>query len=134
VVLHSDSATTEAPVYRAAIAEATKVLEGSDNVTQVVPPRPGVSISRAGHTAIVQAGAAGDSNEMVRAADDVKEELEAISGEEMSVYLTGASGMWSDFNEANLAAMLKSELMSWPVTMLILVLAFGSLVAAGLPL
>ena len=42
--------------------------------------------------------------------------------------------MWSDFNEANRAAMLKSEVISWPVTMFILVLAFGSLVAAGLPL
>ena len=42
--------------------------------------------------------------------------------------------MWSDFNEANREAMLRSELISWPVTMAILVLAFGSLVAAGLPL
>ena len=42
--------------------------------------------------------------------------------------------MWSDFNEANRDAMLKSELISWPVTLAILVLAFGSLVAAGLPL
>ena len=42
--------------------------------------------------------------------------------------------MWSDFNEANSDAMLKSELISWPVTLAILVLAFGSLVAAGLPL
>ena len=30
--------------------------------------------------------------------------------------------------------MLKSEMLSWPVTMAILVLAFGALVAAGLPL
>ena len=42
--------------------------------------------------------------------------------------------MWSDFNEANKSAMMKSELISWPVTLAILVLAFGSLVAAGLPL
>ena len=42
--------------------------------------------------------------------------------------------MWSDFNTANRTAMMKSELFSWPVTMIILVLAFGSLVAAGLPL
>ena len=42
--------------------------------------------------------------------------------------------MWSDFNTANKAAMMKSELLSWPVTMAIIVLAFGSLVAAGLPL
>ena len=48
--------------------------------------------------------------------------------------LTGASGMWSDFNDANRNAMMKSELISWPVTLVILMLAFGSLVAAGLPL
>ena len=30
--------------------------------------------------------------------------------------------------------MIKSEVLSWPVTMIVLVLAFGSLVAAGLPL
>jgi RND superfamily putative drug exporter len=42
--------------------------------------------------------------------------------------------MWSDFNEANREAMMRSELFSWPVTLAILVLAFGSLVAAGLPL
>ena len=42
--------------------------------------------------------------------------------------------MWSDFNTANREAMLRSELFSWPVTLGILVLAFGSLVAASLPL
>ena len=52
----------------------------------------------------------------------------------MSVNLTGASGMWSDFNAANRSAMMKSELFSWPVTLVILALAFGSLVAASLPL
>ena len=52
----------------------------------------------------------------------------------MQVHLTGASGMWSDFNTANRNAMMKSEVISWPVTLAILLLAFGSLVAAGLPL
>jgi RND superfamily putative drug exporter len=42
--------------------------------------------------------------------------------------------LWSDFNAANHNAMMHSEIMSWPVTMVILVIAFGSLVAAGLPL
>ena len=52
----------------------------------------------------------------------------------MTVALTGSSALWSDFNAANLEAMMKSELLSWPVTLIILVLAFGSLVAAGPPL
>jgi RND superfamily putative drug exporter len=42
--------------------------------------------------------------------------------------------LWSDFNTANHNAMMTSEMLSWPVTLGILVLAFGSLVAAGLPL
>ncbi len=100
----------------------------------VVPPQPGASISRDGRTAIIQAGAASDSNTMVRAADDLKEELHKLQGDGVQVSLTGASGMWSDFNTANREAMMKSELISWPVTLVILVLAFGSLVAAGLPL
>ena len=71
---------------------------------------------------------------MVAAADDLKPKLAAVATTDVSVSLTGASGMWSDFNEANRSAMLKSELYSWPVTLVILALAFGSLVAAGLPL
>ena len=71
---------------------------------------------------------------MVRAADDLKTELHKLQGDGVQVSLTGASGMWSDFNTANRTAMMKSELISWPVTLVILVLAFGSLVAAGLPL
>ena len=80
------------------------------------------------------AGAAADTNDMVRAADDLKGELEELSGDGVTVNPTGSSLLWSDFNEANLEAMLKSEMLSWPVTLAILVLAFGALVAAGLPL
>ena len=100
----------------------------------VVAPRPGSSISRDGHTAIVAGTAAENPNEMVAAANDLKSEVAAVSQAGVEANLTGAPGMWSDFNEANREAMLKSELISWPVTLAILVLAFGSLVAAGLPL
>ena len=85
-------------------------------------------------TAVVMGGAGANPNDMVRVADDLKEELAAIGGDRVQVSVTGAPGMWSDFNVANKEAMLKSELISWPVTLAILVLAFGSLVAAGLPL
>ena len=82
----------------------------------------------------MQAGAEGDPNAMVAAADELKPKLHAARAAGVSVTLTGASGMWSDFNTANRTAMMKSELFTWPVTLAILVLAFGSLVAAGLPL
>ena len=71
---------------------------------------------------------------MVLAADRLKGPLRALGTASVSVNLTGASGMWSDFNAANRSAMMKSELFSWPVTLAILLIAFGSLVAASLPL
>jgi len=134
VVVHSSGQRAGDPAFDKTVSSAERVLKGSDAVTTVVAPQPGVSISRDGHTAVIQAGAAKSSNDMVRAADDLKTELAAVGTEQVQVDLTGASGMWSDFNEANKTAMMKSELISWPVTLAILVLAFGSLVAAGLPL
>jgi RND superfamily putative drug exporter len=83
---------------------------------------------------LLSGGAAASPTEMVRAADDLEGKLADLSHGTTTVSLTGAPGMWSDFNEANKSAMMKSEVISWPVTMAILVLAFGSLVAAGLPL
>ncbi|HEU4973629.1 MAG TPA: MMPL family transporter [Baekduia sp.] len=134
VVVHANDQTVKDPAFQRAIAGAERTLKSDSRVTRVVPPRPGQSISRDGHTAIVQAGAGADANTMVRAADDLKTELHRLQGDGVQVSLTGASGMWSDFNEANRTAMMKSELFSWPVTLVILVFAFGSLVAAGLPL
>jgi putative drug exporter of the RND superfamily len=109
-------------------------LTSDPAVTRVIPPRTGVSISPDRHAAVIQAGAARDANDMVRAADELKGPLARLGSSGVRVDLTGAPGMWSDFNQANKAAMMKSELISWPVTLAILVLAFGSLVAAGLPL
>ena len=134
VVLHSATETTADPAFKAAIAGAQRTLAADPRVTDVIAPQPGRSISQDGHTAVVQAGAGASSNEMVRAADDLKEPLAELDTAGIEVSLTGASGMWSDFNEANKTAMMKSELISWPVTLFILLLAFGSLVAAGLPL
>jgi RND superfamily putative drug exporter len=71
---------------------------------------------------------------MVTAAAELKGPLHALSTPAVQVELTGAAGLWSDFNAANRAAMLKSEVISWPVTLGILLIAFGSLIAAGLPL
>jgi RND superfamily putative drug exporter len=134
VVVHSSSRTVDDPAFEAAISRVERTLRADAAVAQVVSPAPGVSISRDGHTAVAQGGAARDSNRMVAAADDLKGDLSALSAGGVEVRLTGASGMWSDFNEANKSAMLKSEVISWPVTLGIMLLAFGSLVAAGLPL
>ena len=133
-VVYSPTQTVNTPAFRSAIATVEQTLRADRAVRMVVAPAAGLSISRDGHTAIVQAGAARNPNEMVAAADSLKGTLHKLSTRAVVVNLTGAAGMWSDFNAANRSAMLKSEVISWPVTLGIMLLAFGSLVAAGLPL
>ncbi len=134
VVVHSSDQTVASQAMKATIAKASATLAADGAISQVVPPMPGQTISRDGHTAIIMGGAAANSTEMVRAADRLKEPLANAAAAGTTVDLTGASGMWSDFNEANRSAMMKSELYSWPVTLIILILAFGALMAASLPL
>jgi putative drug exporter of the RND superfamily len=134
VAVHSGNYVATDPRFRATLARVQRTLAADPAVGKVVPPQAGVSISRDGHTAVVRATAAKDPNGMVAAADGLKSDLASAPAPGVEAHLTGPAGMWSDFNEANREAMMKSELFSWPVTLAILVLAFGSLVAAGLPL
>ncbi|MFN8161779.1 MAG: MMPL family transporter [Solirubrobacterales bacterium] len=134
VAVHSGELTYADPAFRNTVRRAERILRGNGDVGAVIGPRRGQTVSQDGHTAVVVAAAAADPNRMVAAADDLKGPLSDSAGPGMQVNLTGASGMWSDFNRANRDAMLRSEFLSWPVTLAILILAFGSLVAAGLPL
>ena len=134
VVVHSQRLTAGDTAFRQTVGHVEQLLRANTHIASVQPPRAGSSISADGHTALVVAGAKGDPTAMVAAADTLKSSLKNAGSTDVSVALTGASGMWSDFNTANRNAMIKSELFSWPVTLAILALAFGSLVAAGLPL
>ena len=134
VIVDRHDAIASDPRARAVVVEATNVLRSDPRVSTVVPPQARVSVSRDGRTTIITAGSATDSNNMVQAADSVEPKLAALSSSGVTVTLTGDSALWADFNTANRSAMLRSEMLSWPVTIIILIIAFGSLVAAGLPL
>jgi len=133
-VVSSSSLTTGDPIFDRTLNRVQDLLGEDRRVTSVVAPRQGSSVSEDRHSALVVAGAGAPPDEMVRAADDLKEPVANAGSVDVDADLAGAAGMWSDFNEANKSAMLKSEVISWPVTLAILLLAFGSLVAAGLPL
>lgn len=134
VAVRSSQSGAGGPRLQRTVAAVERVLAADPAVGAVIPPRPGASLAADGLTAIVVGTAARGPNEMVAAADRLGSEIAAAAAPGTEANLTGAAAMWADFNAANREAMLKSELISWPVTLAILVLAFGSLVAAGLPL
>ena len=99
VVVHSPSQTVDAAGFRRQSPAVERDLRTNHDVGSVVAPARRVDLPD-GHTAIVMAGAKGDPTAMVAAADTLKGKLQARS-EPQSASLTGASGMWSDFNTAN---------------------------------
>ena len=117
-----------------AVARVRAVLEGDPAVADVLAPREGHTIAADRRTVIVTGLAAQPPAEMVEAAARLSAPLTRLSTPGVTVRLTGTAAMWADFNAANKAAMLKAEILTWPLTLALLVLAFGTLVAAGLPL
>lgn len=134
VVVHSAAAPLSQGDGPAVVSRVIDRLRREPRINEVIAPIQGVSVSPDGRTAVVLGGAAADANAMVNLASGLEKEVNGLSTASVSVRATGASVLWSDFNKTNLDSMLKSELLSWPVTMAILVLAFGAPIAAGLPL
>ena len=134
VVVQSASTPIDDPAYQQVIADVNVILESEPGFGTPMPPQPGMD----GMTVMIQAGANVDPTEAVRAAervgDDIGDLSREVEGDEIAVALTGSPAFWDDFNEVNREGMLKAEVLTWPVTAVILVLAFGTLAAAGLPL
>ncbi|MGE3073011.1 MAG: MMPL family transporter [Dehalococcoidia bacterium] len=129
VVLQSKTLSADDPAYQAKIAEVTAAIAKE--------PAFGLVVQQAGpdgHTVLLQAGALVDPTEAVRAAERLNGPIGKLGDSEVSVALTGSPAFWGDFNAVNKDGMMKAELLTWPVTALILVVAFGTLAAAGLPL
>ncbi|MFT3661088.1 MAG: MMPL family transporter [Gordonia sp. (in: high G+C Gram-positive bacteria)] len=134
VVIDSPDAPLD-PARQARVITALRRIADSDaRFAEVIEPRPGMTVSPDGRTAVAVIGAASSTDDMVKAVDEHKAAVIGLSGDGIEVYPTGSSALWSDFNKANKDAMVKAEMISWPVTLAIMVVAFGSLVAAGLPL
>ena len=134
VVVSSRTQESASPAFRATLGRVTGLLRRDPAVGRVLPARNPESIAADGRVAIVRGGAAADTAGMVQAAGRLRDRLEAAAAPGIQVSLTGSAGLWSEFNEENKAAMLRSEVMSWPVTLAVLAVAFGSLAAAGIPL
>ncbi len=77
VVVHSARLTASAPEFAGAVARVEKILRSDPAIAAVMPPRPRVSLSADGHTAVVMGGAARNPTQMVNAADRLKGPLHA---------------------------------------------------------
>jgi uncharacterized membrane protein YdfJ with MMPL/SSD domain len=136
VFLQSGELTTKDPAFRAAIADVTRRLSGVKYVENLRPPRGPDDVSADGHAALVNFQIAGDSNE---ARDRVDASLAAVAAAQaqhpaLDIEQFGGASADKAVNKVIGEDLAKAGELSLPVTLIILLLTFGSLVAAGVPL
>jgi RND superfamily putative drug exporter len=129
-VIHSDTVRADERRFQAKVDAAAGIFAADPALSPAAPPQ----VSRDGHTVMLQAGSIVDPTESVRVAERLSPAINELSGDSFTVALTGSPAFWADFNAVNRDGMMKAEFITWPVTAIILVLAFGTLAAAGLPL
>jgi len=137
VVYQQGTPVAEDPSGLAALVADVGTFEDAAGVVDplAMPPEAGL-VSRDGRTAMIPVQLAAEEDaDLPDAAGALIEHVEASSipaGARAEV--TGEWPVWSDFNESNEEALQKAELLSGVPSLVLLVVAFGSAVAAGLPL
>lgn len=137
VVYQQDAAITESPDGLAGVVAALRETQGEQAVVDplAMPPDAGL-LSPDGRTALVPVALTGATDaELPEAAGELIDhvrDLDVTAGGRVEV--TGEWPVWSDFNESNEEAMHRAELLSGLPSIVLLVVAFGSAVAAGIPL
>ena len=121
--------------YAAVISSLTSVPGGSVMFDPLTLEDPSGFISADGQTVLVPVKLAGSEDaDLPEAAGDLIAFVDDLAIPGATIAVTGEWPMWSDFNETNEAALHRAELLSGVPSLILLFLAFGSAIAAGLPL
>ena len=132
VLIQSDQLSSASPEFEAAVADVTQRLQGTEGVANVDDPQ----ISADGHSALITFELPGDS---VVAAENVDGSLAAVAAAQsahpdLRIDEMGDESLTKAQLEKENAEMGKSALISLPLTLIILLFAFGALAAAGIPI
>jgi RND superfamily putative drug exporter len=137
VLIQSGTLTVDDPPFRAAIADAERRLSRAGDVRNVVSPLSGdAPVSADRRSALVDFEITGDSLEAAKRLGPSKQAIEAVQDEHPALRVEQFGNVSSnkELNDIFSSDLGKAELLSFPLTLLILVIAFGSLVAALVPL
>jgi len=137
VLVQSERLTASDPPFRAAVDEATRKLEGLSSARQVSSPvTGGGQVSVDGHSALVEFTILGDDEQAQERVDSSLAATAAVqkANPQVRVEQFGDASASKAVESAFEEDLSKAEKTSLPVTLLILLLAFGALVAALVPL
>jgi RND superfamily putative drug exporter len=121
--------------FRAAVTAVVDAVEGTGKVTGVTSPYDTNTISKDGRSALVQFDMRGASDTAGERVEPVLKAVEGVQKEHESLRIEeiGGASMMKTFDDAFGDDFQKAEYSAVPVALGILLIAFGALVAALLP-
>ena len=137
VFVQSEKLTIKDPRFQAAVKDVTASLPKVPYVQNVKSPLAGESaVSEDGHAALVDFDVAGDSTE---ASDRIDAVLAAVAAAQkrhpdLAVEQFGSASANKAITDTIGDDLASAGLLSLPITLILLTLTFGTLVAAGVPL
>jgi uncharacterized membrane protein YdfJ with MMPL/SSD domain len=136
VIVRSDEVTVTAPAFRERVRSLVERLDGSDSVEEVssyLDPGGQVLVSSDARATILPVVLAGEEEDSI---EDVVEVVRRADGAEgFSVDITGEFTVGRDFEKVSEEDLQKGEFQfGLPAAMIILLLVFGTLVGALVPL
>jgi RND superfamily putative drug exporter len=139
VLLQSTALTTSDPAFAAAIEDVVQGIGGLGSVTNVrspLEPENAGQLAPSGHAALVSFEIRGNADDAEGKISPIIDRVAALQKTHPDVYIGqfGDTSANKALNESFGKDMEKAGLFSLPITLAILVVAFGALVAAGIPL
>ena len=132
VLVQSGTLTDESPAFKSALGDVTRRVSAVPAVTNVQAPQ----VSGDRHSSIVQFDIRGDSEQAVDKIDPVLAAVDEAKAAhpDLSIGLFGEASAEKGIGDSVAKDLERAGLLSLPVTIVILIIAFGALVAAGIPL
>ncbi|MFJ8899958.1 MMPL family transporter [Streptomyces sp. NPDC102370] len=123
------------PAFRSAVAAVVTAVEKTGQVTDVTSPYESDTISKDGRSALIQFDMRGDPQTAGERVEPVLEAVADVQKENGSLRIEeiGGASMMKTFDDAFGDDFKKAEYSAVPVALGILLIAFGALVAALLP-
>ena len=144
VVVHSATLTSDDPAFRDVVAQTTTdLMAAPDVIAQVTEPFSAVEsgavperalISEDGHTVIIPVTLVGEPDEAEKNTSTYLGIIDSQGGDGVEVLTVGDISGNDEYNRIAEEDLIKGELLGLAAAMIVLVVVFGALVAALLPL
>jgi RND superfamily putative drug exporter len=136
IVVHSDRQTADDPAFGQVVHQAVTRYRQQPSVTSVTDPYLQASrwVAPDRHTVVVPVGLVGDRRNLQDAAKPLGDLAADLTTDAVEVYFTGTSPLAAATVTRGAQDLARAESIGLPAAAAVLVIAFGSLVAAVMPL